>query len=220
MISVLAALWLLASPSAAAAGIGGHACSGGEKERYGYDAHKDSVCRSEQEHLCRCRKETIKAAPGVVPPATYYDAGRDLCLDSADHFQCLEKGGDYVCRSAGRCFCDNKPPRCKEEDLTAWKPKGCGQGNCEDTRLLEGREPKEGRVCRGGGRWRCVASQSCPKKGKKVCREKDFGPWRAVGCGVGGCTADKMRELRDKKTHLLCDEALYERCTPDPACRL
>lgn len=216
--SLLLAALLWSSPSFAAE-LGGHACRGGEKDRYGYDARKDMVCRSEQDHLCRCRKETIKAAPGIVPPATYYDAKRDLCLDGVEHFQCLEKGGDYACRSAGRCLCDAEPRRCQDADLTAWKDYGCGQGNCEDTRLLQGREPKDDVQCRGGERWKCVESPSCPKKGKSVCRPKDFGPWRAAGCAVGGCAKGELRELRDKKTHLLCDRALYERCRADAACK-
>ena len=63
-----------------------------------------------------------------------------------------------------------------------------------------------------------MASDKCPKTGKKTCSENSFGPWRAAGCGVDGCPAGQMRMLRDKKTTLLCDSALYQKCKPDPVC--
>lgn len=201
------ALLLLVAPAFAA----DHSCAGDEKNRYSYDAATDA-CRGEQEHACRCRRDRRRN------PQAYYDASRDLCLDEWVQFQCLEKGGDWICRSMGRCLCDAKPRRCKDADLTTWKDFACGAGDCEDTRLLQGREPKGNAVCKGGGRWRCVASAKCPKSGKKVCAEADFGAWRATGCGLGGCLRGRMRLEREKRTHLLCDEALYKKCAPDPSC--
>ncbi len=188
-----------------------HSCAGDEKNRYSYAAAQDS-CRSEAAHVCRCRKELHKNNQA------YYDVSRDLCLDEWVQFQCLEKGGDWMCREPGRCLCDAKPKRCQEVDLTGWKDNVCGGGDCEDTRLLQGREPKAKVNCKGGGRWRCTASPKCPKTGKKICAEPDFGPWRATGCGMGGCAKGSMRLQREKKTHLLCDEGLYKKCSPDPAC--
>ncbi|MBI5201050.1 MAG: hypothetical protein HY925_05645 [Elusimicrobia bacterium] len=188
-----------------------HSCAGDEKTHYGYTASKDS-CRGEAEHVCNCRKQLHKNNQA------YYDSSRDLCLDEWVQFQCLEKGGDWMCREPGKCLCDAKPPRCKEAELGAWTDKGCGMGDCEDTRLLQGREPKAKAVCKGGGRWRCVASPKCPSTGKKTCSEADFGPWRETGCAMGGCPKGTMRLQRDKKTHLLCDEGLYKKCLMSPAC--
>lgn len=218
----LALLLLLASSVWSAPAEGGHRCEGGEATFYSYGGSRDAQCRSEQEHLCRCRKE-LRRIPGkdggwVDTSAAYYDGSRNLCLDSWDHFQCLEKGGNFICKTPGQCVCDAKPRRCVDKDLTAWKNVGCGQGNCEDTRLLQGREPKDKIQCTGGGRWQCVASPKCPKTGKKICSDKDFGPWREAGCGMDGCAAGQMRMLREKKTYLLCDEARYQKCKPDPAC--
>ncbi|MBI4347367.1 MAG: hypothetical protein HY553_10960 [Elusimicrobia bacterium] len=215
LLALLLALPVLAADS-------GHLCNGGEKARYAFEAAKDTACRSEQEHVCKCRRE-LRRIPGddggwVDSTQSYYDASRDLCLDNWVHFQCLERGGDWRCAARGRCACDAKPRRCVEKDLTAWKDYACGAGDCEETRLLQGREPKQGVDCKGGGRWRCVTDAKCPKTGKKVCLESDFGRWRDIGCGVGGCSAGQMRVVRDKKTHLLCDNARWQKCRPDPLC--
>lgn len=205
---LLFSLTVLNAPAGAAAQASdqGHLCRGDISTRFGYDADSDRLCRSEQDHVCRCRT------------GAYYDGSRDLCLDDWVHFQCLEKGGDWLCRAPGRCLCKNKPPRCKEEDLTPWKDKECGWGNCEDTKLLRGREPKPGIRCRGGKRWECAADARCPADGKKVCRDADFGPWRAVGCGVRGCAVGQMKMLRERKTRMECPESLWSQCRPDPAC--
>ncbi|MBI4423684.1 MAG: hypothetical protein HY554_08155 [Elusimicrobia bacterium] len=200
----------------------GHACPGSQAERFGYAAVEDTLCRSEEDHRCRCLRErrSIPSEGGRKADTlgAYYDASRDLCLDDWTHFQCLEKGGDWLCRAPGRCLCKNKPRRCVEADLAPWKDFGCGMGRCEDSSLLRGRDPKDGAICRGGKRWECVPSASCPKDGKRACREADLGPWRAVGCAVRGCGPGHMTWLRERKTELECPAPLWSKCAASPSC--
>ena len=183
----LAAAVILLSPAAGPARADdGHSCKGGEAARYAYGAARDTLCRSEAEHVCRCRKEArrIPAKGGGFTDTTgaYYDASRNLCLDNWDHFQCLEKDGVFKCLSPGRCLCAAKPPRCQEGDLADWKDHACGEGDCEDTRLLRGREPKAGIKCKGGGRWKCGCVHPANDRATRN--------WVRVG-SLGGCYGEQ-----------------------------